>query len=428
MAVGRGGASSSATLAIAFLATGFVVCLLLAILFFTQLGGAQQDLAEAEDRLAEVVSRGEFDSPEVQARRDGAGSVVGRLLADLSERDGELTAQQTEVGALRSQIAEKDTSIAALTDSLEAARAEARRASEGLEAARGEFRSSTSGLNERLSESTSSLGSVNASAREKLDNLVAQATEERNRLTGQLDEREAELRATREQLADLRDKYERLAQQEDVAVSKVTQADARVVEVMSGGRKVALDIGSRSRVPLGLTFRIYDADRLVKLDGDDETPAKAVVEVFELFEDTAIARVTELARNAKLIDGDKAVNLVFDADRTFRFHVYGDFDIDGKGEGDPREKRRVEAMVSQWGGEVAGELGFDVDYLVLGTPPELPRELVGQEVSDRLKIEEFNEARQRFEDYQRLVEEARQFDIPVLNQNRFLDLIGYYER
>ena len=429
MAVGRGGASSSATLAIAFLATGFVVCLLLAIFFFAQLGSERENVAEARADLQAFVSPGEANSPEVQARStDSDQTVVGALLSDLQAREADVQALSSEAATLQRELENNQARVAELEAALTAEAERADAAAAGLAAARGQFDQAAQRIGSELSNTTASLSQVDGLASEKAQALTQQFIGERAELRGRIDELEATNSQLAANLEEIATQYEALSQRESEQAAKITEADAVVADVLEEGTKVALSIGSNDRVTKGLTFALFSNDRLVKLEDDRATPGKAVVEVFQLFPDTSVARVVERQRGARIAAGDAAVNLAFDKDRQLKFHVYGDFDIDNTGEPSPREQSRVRTLIQRFGGELADELNFDVDYLVLGIRPELPRELVNSEAADPLKIREFNEATNRYEAYNNLIAEAARFNIPVLNQNRFLDVVGYYRR
>ena len=47
---------------------------------------------------------------------------------------------------------------------------------------------------------------------------------------------------------------------------------------------------------------------------------------------------------------------------------------------------------------------------------------------DPVKIERVAAQRRKYETYQSLISEAKALSIPILNQNRFLVLVGYYQR
>ena len=432
MAVGRGGASSSATLAIAILACGFIVCLLLAVFFYSQFAGATTKLGEADQRLREVATTAELQSPEVQGRLNaedaGDASVLGVMLAELSELETELASREARLREFEQEAAQARERAAQLESARveEAQRAE--QANAALAAARGEFDAAAGTLGEKLQASTASLSSVDTAASERFGDLSRQFEEERTQLRGQIDELRARVNELTTLTEEQSDDLERLGRLEEVRISEATLPDAEVLEVVEEGRRLTLGVGRRQNVRRGMTFTVYSPDELLRLEGNSSLPGKGVVEVFQIYDDTSVARLVEPVRNRRPVVGDAVVNLVYDPDRRYRLLVYGEFDIDQSGNPSPREREQVEAMVRRFGGDLADELSYDVDYLVLGVQPAPPEELVGSDRRDTLKIEQANEAQRRFDDYNALVSEARALGIPVLNQNRFLSLVGYYER
>jgi hypothetical protein len=73
------------------------------------------------------------------------------------------------------------------------------------------------------------------------------------------------------------------------------------------------------------------------------------------------------------------------------------------------------------------ELSYDVDFLVLGMEPELPVAPDPDE-TDPVVLENYKVAREKYLTYQSLVNQARQLSVTILNQNRFLTMVGYYRR
>ena len=69
----------------------------------------------------------------------------------------------------------------------------------------------------------------------------------------------------------------------------------------------------------------------------------------------------------------------------------------------------------------------DINYIVLGEKPILP-DKPGPDEFDPVKIAEYQALLAAYEAYFRIVDDAKIMRIPVLNQERFLDLTGYYER
>src|SRR5687768_17108895 len=75
-----GGAGTGYAWALVIFGAFFVISLLLAIVFWAQLGGAREAAAAAERSLREVATANDLQRPEVAALRAQPGGVVGQLL------------------------------------------------------------------------------------------------------------------------------------------------------------------------------------------------------------------------------------------------------------------------------------------------------------------------------------------------------------
>jgi len=81
MARVRSGGGGGAAVALVLLGAGFLICLILAVLFSVQLADARESRREAEDELNRYVGSGLRSSQTVQSMLEsGGGSVVGQLL------------------------------------------------------------------------------------------------------------------------------------------------------------------------------------------------------------------------------------------------------------------------------------------------------------------------------------------------------------
>ncbi len=169
----------------------------------------------------------------------------------------------------------------------------------------------------------------------------------------------------------------------------------------------------------------FDADELIKVN-DTQIQGKAIVEVIRIEANSSVARVVEINDRARLEAGDNVANIAFDPSRVFTFQVYGQFDLNNDGEVDLEDTDRVKNLVLDSGGELASELTYEVEYLVLGVEPEFPDK--PQDTTDLLAMKEYRVQLENYQAYQDLIAQAKALNIPVLNQNRFLDLIGYYVR
>ena len=91
------------------------------------------------------------------------------------------------------------------------------------------------------------------------------------------------------------------------------------------------------------------------------------------------------------------------------------------------ERKLVDSKIRSWGGVITDDLSYNVDYLVLGIEPPLPDALSANEI-DPVLIARNVEQKRAYEQYHKLIGQARTLAVPVLNQNRFLALTGHYER
>ncbi len=428
MARARSGGSPSAAWAITLLGAGFFICGILAALFFAQKGGVEEELATAQRDLNEIATATDRNSPEVQAARQEPGSVVSVLLARASEAQTNLDTANRDLASRTAEKENLENQLANTSKALEDAQQKVAVSTSEKETIRRTFQDQAAAMTAKVDAAEK----ANTRLQEDLESMRAQL---------QGDQREARV-ALENTIRELRVQVDELERQIAAAEStilalrgdaadqnaKVARPDATIVSITDNGTKAYLDIGRNQKLSLGTTFSVFPEDDLIRLEEDPEIEPKAVIEVFELFENSATARVVQQQRGQRLVVGDHAINVVFDPNRTFKFFVFGDFDIRNTGNPQPQDIENIRARIRQWDSEIADEVDYDVDYLVLGVAPELPRELTGAERSDPIRIQEYNAALRKFNTFTELRNQATEYNIPILNQNDFLDLIGYYER
>ena len=444
-----GGAASYAWSLVVF-GIGFFLCLVLAIIFYTQLGTAQERQLEAENALKVYATKGdEANAKVVEYVNNPAGSVITLMLEDIDQRDAQLRQVKSSVDqleadkqALDNKVSAREQEIAATKAELEEARRQREQVSQQFAQAQAEREQQIKDLTARMQQFTQGIEGRDADLKEQIQVVVAKyeelfrASDQRNR------ELEQELLVLNRKVADLEEKLKR-----QLEMANTTAADAEVASVLDDGRRIYMNRGQQDHIMPGMTFEVFDPDALVKLDDFDELRGKATVEVVNVDSTSSVARVVRADRRANVRENDRLVNLVYDPNMTFKFYVYGGFDVDNQSramnhlfpvrpQGDdsppplqpvPGDDDEIESLVRQWGGIVADDLSYDVDFLVLGIEPPLPRPLQEGEV-DPVKLQQYADAKKQYETYQRLVSEARELGIPVLNQNRFLALVGYYRR
>lgn len=448
-----GGGAATAWLVV-LLGIGFVVCLVLAIVFYTQLAGLQQETDQARDDLRVYVTRELESAPEIQRlieQRGEQGAVVDQLIRQNNNMrsllGGETDVPVNDLIVQLNETMQRDTvvrEINRLNEELNAVREQYEQAQEQVAAAREEASQARASANERGETYDSQV----AELREQLDGVTAgfeayqqRVTEMESQLREQVGEaqrsrqdRVTELEATYDNLTSERDDLTQRIREltrrgEPMDPPDVIQPDGELVSIQEQANTAYINLGRTDGLVLGLTFEVFNADTMVRIGELNEATqrGKATVEVINIGDTSSRVRVVRMSRGATLASGDQIVNLIYDARTRFRFFIYGDFDIERTGEPSEGDRQRVENLISRWGGELAEDLNYNADYLVLGEQPDVPEQLPAGEI-DPVRIREHVEATRVYERYQELIDQADELAIPVLNQNRFFALIGYYER
>jgi hypothetical protein len=231
-------------------------------------------------------------------------------------------------------------------------------------------------------------------------------------LEQQLAQRDARIQELRETLASFRPSTDQFA--------AIQIADGTIVRLVPGQDLVYISLGSRDRIKPGMNFAVYSRHRGVPEDGK----GKATLEVNQVFETTAEAKVLSTTPGDPIIEGDIIANPVFDRNRQFNFAVAGDFDLDFDGQIDDPAGQQVARMIESWGGKIVKTVDTRTDFVVLGAPPTAPTpEMASEAEADTLAEykAEFEAAQKQFE---ALKNEARALSIPVLTRTQFLHFIG----
>ncbi len=460
MARGRVGGTTGYAVALVVVGMLFVVALLLAIIFSTQITDARTAQSEAQAALEKMIRSGERTDPQVaEFQADTQRSVVGHLLADTRAKSALLVGtEQTSLEAIRREIKTLEESplglklgsggllpeLSRLARNYQDAQEQVRRLEGELREAQNQAKALTSEkaeLDEAYKSSVTDLSAkVEAKARSMTDyqgTVDAQRKELEGRMAALQDqyaksssELNAELDAARGRVRELERSLEDLKKPvagDKLQVDPSLVPDGRVLTVINEAPLVYIDIGQSEQVILGMTFEVYDKNTGIVKDEFGTVRGKATIEVSRVQAGSSLARVVRREPKAVIVEGDVIGNVAYDPQAKLKFYVFGDFDVDNTGLATAGDRRRIEAMVSGWGGSIGDTLSYDVDFLVLGVEPKLPEPLLPNEIDPKV-IEEHARSQKRFEQYQSLVGEARRFAIPILNQNRFLTMVGHYER
>jgi hypothetical protein len=311
-------------------------------------------------------------------------------------------------------------------------------------------------LREETAKFNESIASVGADrdqrlkeAQEALNKAIDDAERARRDLLQKLEDSQSQIVKLAADVLDLRQRIQNLRGKSDVNVG---EPDGRVVRVNGAAGEVYINLGKKDRLSPGMPFTCYDPRTGVRFGSDDAAAGNGSIEVISVGEDTSICRVTRTSKDRTIQADDLISNIVYHNDRTrkFRFTVFGDFDLDGDGVVTAAERDRLIVLIKRWGGEVDDDVTSQTDYLVLGAKPKAPliqesepaatepaaTEAAATETasaepaatSPGISIvgsvgESRTKDQARYED---LDIAARRLAIPVLNANRFLAMVGYY--
>jgi hypothetical protein len=218
----------------------------------------------------------------------------------------------------------------------------------------------------------------------------------------------------------------------DVKNPAVRQADATIVRVPSANI-CYINLGSNDHIPVGITFEVYDKNEGVPGLGSEPTSdtdlptGKASIEVIKVGQNSSECRIVHVTPGATLSEGDIVANLIYDRNVKPKFVIYGKFDVDGNGVWTAPEANVIKSLVTRWGGELQDHVTSDTDFVVVGKEPEVPA-LTKEERDDPIRAKQFEEASKELKDYNDLLSKATDLHIPVMNQNRFMYYIGYFDQ
>ena len=422
------------------LGCGFVVSLLVAIIFYTQIKQAEDGQAKAETELREYVNKGQ-DGPALagwvaNARESGSISAFRAMANELDDQAAVIASRDrkiTELEAVRDEanrgiesaqqaVADRDAQLARQQAQMQGAMQELQDRARQVEAQLSQLSAERDTLSKTLQDT---MLDANASAQHQIDGL--------NDQLGTIENEMAELLLAMDEQAGYVAYLEEL-NRDKIELPEVASPDGEVLSVFNSGSQLFINRGRRQGILLGMTFEVFEASDVIRLSDAGAVRGKATVEVYDIQDDTATCRVVRGGRGGQITPGDHVANLVYDPDKVFAFFVYGDFDIEYDG-GDS-DLGRIQALITDWGGELvrlqADEDGLtilspEVDFVVLGAQPEFPEEPDDSNFDPEV-IQAWQAKVREYEIYQALLDDAQKLRIPVLNQNRFMDLVGYYVR
>ena len=225
------------------------------------------------------------------------------------------------------------------------------------------------------------------------------------------------------QLAKYRVPTNQIVKQADGAITRVTGAD-----------RVFINLGKGDQVAAGMTFEVFDRSGVPSVAGpandaanDKLLKGKASIEVISAQPGISECRVVRTSPGQAITEGDPIVNVVYDKNVKFKFFVYGKFNLDYRGEPTDKDTDIVKRLISGWGAQTVDKLDTKTDFVVLGNEPVVPTYTADELAREPEKAFQKEQAEQALDQYNTTLQQANQLNIPILNQTRFLYMIGYYE-
>lgn len=422
----------------------FLATLVLSIVFYNQLSDAREQMAREKTRLDNIATR--QDATELTAFiQPESGTHVAQALKDMRYFRRTITGQENTdaagtklaVDALNLEgrnLVEAVRNLQGNLGETEAREAELKRQIEQRGEAMVNLEEQNNAAKESFQEGVQDLEQVLDSQAEAVSDYQKQSDEQISTLDVRLRETRSNLQTEIERLTIERDNLttevalgkQRLTElRRVVSPESEREPDGRIASLLKTDDVVYIDLGYDDKILPGMTFEVFSYRKGVEAREDGGLRGKAQIEVINVNPHSAAARVMEIEAGQLIEVDDLIANVIYDRNRTYNFFVFGDFDVEDRGRPSLADRRRIEAMVSQWGGSLTEELGYDTDFLVLGVPPSLP---TGNPGDDPVQIEIQAELQERYNRYEQLIEQANELSIPILNQNRFLSLVGYYRR
>jgi hypothetical protein len=435
----------------------WVVSTALAIVFYTQVSEARNEAAAARQERERLALDEQLRDPFIVALTQDdqlSGPVIGRLLADrnalaqaiienprlnaraiitqLEESHGVARGETLVrvVTGLRAELQHANERGTQLTRERDTAQARVA----ALDTANRELKQTFDAeVARQVVRLESQKADIEAAKREagtrftSLDQQIQQKQEEVTQIQRRSDDQVRQLEL---QIAEQRATIARLLRdlgKEGLLVPTERLPDGRILSVSQEDRVAYINLGRANHLPLGLTFEVYDRKTGVTQDEFGDWRGKATVEVVRIEDNTATTRIIRQRPGTSINEGDVVQNLVYDPQVPFRFHVFGRFDIDHIGRPTDTDRRRVLAMIEDWNGILDEELTYRTDFLVLGMQPDFPEPLDDLETRPEV-IAEHAQRMRDYQNYQNLIGRANEMKIPVLNQTRFLVLVGYFQR
>jgi exonuclease VII small subunit len=394
----------------------------------------QAAVAERDQVATLLAGPGDAENPTNAARSAlqkaaAAGKQAGltvpasdNLALALSTLADGLTQRMKEIEGLSKQLEESKQQAAAQAKQFEDQRAEMNRTVDAIRAEQAKLQQAFDNYRQGKDQSVGQIEQNMTAERQRMQDEVNAAQVQISDLQRQLKESQGQITTLQTKLGS-----KRINTQDPI----VRNPDGRIIRIPAKD-VVYINLGSAESITPGLTFEVYDKIEGIPPAGDPTTEenlpqGKASIEVVRVGAGSSECRVVRQTLGTQITEGDLIVNLVYDPNVKYNFVVYGDFDMDRNNVATAAEADVVRRLITQWGGNLMDKVNVDTDFVVLGKEPVLPT-FTREELQDPFNAKKLADAQAALEAYDQVRNTARDLHIPIVNQNRFLYLIGYYDQ
>ena len=205
----------------------------------------------------------------------------------------------------------------------------------------------------------------------------------------------------------------------ETRLDAVTRPDGKILRMIQDDREHCyINLGEKDGVEIGFSFAVYPPTGIPK-GGKN----KGSLTVTSVGKDVSRCRMVKHEKTNPLLQDDLIANIAFDSIRRWKFVVEGHFDLHGGDDPSARGANQINLMLRRLGAEITDEVDVDVDFVVLGQEPPLPRK--PEEDAPPQMWESWRNAVKMQKRYNDTKEQAKSLRIPILNTNKFVALTGY---
>lgn len=451
---GRTSAGLGAGITITVLSILTLALFVTTVVFFGQANNAKRAQADAESQNSDFVTGAEKNTEAVRAilaeAKQNKKSLVGYLSESYGNAMERVTGSRRDTPAsfkskvdavkgsenqallniitgLNTDLSSASSQSAEANRAREAALADAAAQAERYEKLRKQMDESYKSLADDVGRTKTDADAYRDGFEKSKQDFEKRISEQRNaaddretKLKDQLDKLKEENLVLTNQLSVLRgEKKGELLRPEDEA----SLVDGSVTGLNPGERQAFISLGRKNKIQLGMRFGVYTDARAAKPDADGNYPnAKALLEVVNVGDESSTCRIVSENRGQPVITGDVLVNPIYDARKTYKFVVFGNFDSNSDTIATAIERRDIVALVEEWGGKVVDDLNGDVDFLVMGERPVLgPRPATDAPIE---VVQEFIRREREIQRYDSMYKQAVSTSIPILSESRIYTLVG----